>query len=75
MNIRKTLLFLGAAAIAAPLLKLLWDWAQTPGGAQDANGTSPRVKRMVEETLHEHEGEQTPFLQAFEAALAQEAQH
>lgn len=75
MKYQNILITLAVAAIAIPLLKSLYDWAQTPSGAQSTNGASPKVKKMVEQTLHQHEGEDSPFVQAFEEALEEETHH
>ena len=74
MKYQNILIPLVVTALAIPLLKSLYDWAQAPGPTTKL-GNSPKVPKMVERTLHEHEGEASPFVQAFEEALEEEAHH
>ena len=62
MKTQNLLLWLAVAGIAYLLLKK----------KDEAPATTP-VVRVVEETLHQHEGEDNPIVHAFEEALEQKA--
>jgi len=71
MNITKALALAAIAAGTALLLKELWNTEQLP---EDAPTRRPplagrKVTQAVEKTLHKHEGEDSPFVHAFEEAL------
>ena len=63
----QTLLLLLAVAVAAYLLLKKKDETSAA-----ASAPSP-VVQVVAETLHQHEGEDTPIVHAFEEALEQKA--
>lgn len=63
----QNLLLLLAAAGAAYLALRKKDTAAEPAAAP--------VVRVVEETLHKHESEDSPVVHAFEEALAEKAGH
>ncbi len=42
---------------------------------KDTEAAAAPVVRVVEETLHQHEGEDNPIVHAFEEALEQKAKH
>lgn len=77
MNIKTLIVLLAAAAVAAYLIK------NDRGKAQNAASQAPampktdnsQVVHLIEETLHRHEGEDNPIVQAFEAALEHETKH
>ncbi len=66
MNTRNTLVFLAAAAVAVVVVKKFAGRSETASGGSPDNS---RVAHLVEETLHQHEGEDNPVVHAFEAAL------
>lgn len=63
----QNLLFLLAGAAIVYLLLRKQEEAKEQAAAP--------VVRVVEETLHKHEGEDNPIVHAFEAALEQKAGH
>jgi hypothetical protein len=67
MNVRSTILALAGAALALLLIKSFQSQPErsAPSPAPDPGP----VASMVEETLHQHEGEQSPCVAAFEEAL------
>ncbi len=71
MNMTKAVAFTAIAAGTALLLKELWNTEQLP---EDAPARRPplagkKITKAVEKTLHKHEGEDSPFVHAFEEAL------
>ena len=70
MKAQKLLLLLAVTAAALLVFKKQSD-SQTVGGSADAEN-SP-VAKVVEETLHQHEGEDNPIVHAFEEALEHKA--
>ena len=76
MNVRSFLISLAAAAGAVYLIKTFANKAQnanSPAALPKADNS--QVVHLVEETLHQHEGEDSPIVHAFEAALEQETKH
>ena len=72
MNARTILLFLAGAAAAAVLVFALRNQASeaAPVHAVNTETGHARVTHIVEKTLHEHEGEESPIVAAFAEALA-----
>lgn len=70
MKTQKLLLLLAVAAVALLVFKKQ-DGAQATGGSAESDH-SP-VVQVVEETLHQHEGEDNPIVHAFEEALEHKA--
>ncbi len=70
MKTQKLLLLLAVAAAALLVFKKQ-DGPQATGGSGEPNN-SP-VAQVVEETLHQHEGEDNPIVHAFEEALEHKA--
>ncbi len=71
MNMTKVLALAAIAAGTALLLKELWNTEQLPDDAPARRPplAGPRVTKVVEKTLHKHEGEDSPIVHAFEEAL------
>jgi len=73
MNARTIILALAGGALALLLIKSL---QSQPERSVPSPAPAPGpVVSMVEETLHQHEGEQSPFVEAFEEALHPAAPH
>lgn len=80
MNARTIILSLAGGAVVLLLIRSLQ--SQPPQSAP-ASGPAPKVPApasspvaaVVEETLHQHEGENSPFVEAFAEALHPEAAH
>jgi hypothetical protein len=77
MNARTFLISLVAAASVVYFLKTVTNKAQKAGSpaAAPSKADNSQVVHLVEETLHQHEGEDNPIVHAFEAALEQETKH
>ena len=77
MNTRTLFIALAAAAGAAYLVKTLSNKAQKAGSLPSVTpkADNSQVVHLVEETLHQHEGEDNPIVHAFEAALEHETKH
>lgn len=73
MNARNTILALAGAALALLLIK---SFQSQPERRTSAPAPDPGpVVSVVEATLHQHEGEHSPFVEAFEEALRPSASH
>jgi len=72
MNARTILLFLAGAAAAAILVTMLRTRDSQTASVHGVNTEEghARVSHIVEKTLHEHEGEESPIVAAFAEALA-----
>ncbi len=77
MNAKNLIVLLAAAAGAAYLIKTYSDKAPSAGSPVSAppKVDNSQVVHLVEETLHQHEGEDNPIVHAFEAALEHETKH
>ena len=73
MNMTKAVALTAIAAGTALLLKELWNTEQLPEDAPTRRAplAGPKVTKVVEKTLHKHEGEDSPIVHAFEEALAE----
>ena len=82
MNVRTAILAVFGGTLAVLLIKALRSQplksasAPDPSPAVSAATSDPSpVVAIVEETLHQHEGEQSPFVEAFEEALHSDVPH
>jgi hypothetical protein len=69
MNYKNMLIVIGAVAVVVPLVKMIYDRVQTVKDGSSTDGTNPKVKKLVSETLKQHEGEDSPFVHAFAQAV------
>jgi len=71
MNITKVLVAAAITAGAVLLASKLWNDAQLPEAAAEKRPplAGPKVTHVIENTLHKHEGEESPMVQAFAEAL------
>ena len=72
MKTQSLLLLLAVAGGAYLLLK---KQEASPATAGVKKPAAEPVIHVVEETLHQHEGEDNPIVHAFEEALAEKAKH
>ncbi len=73
MNVRTVTLYLAGTGTLALLAKALMSQS-TPAARPPAPPPHSPLAPVVAKTLHKHEGEDTPIVQAFEHALQEEAQ-
>lgn len=69
MNYKNILIALGLTAGVGVLTKVVYDRVQTARNSSPADAASPKVKKLVSETLKQHEGEDGPFVHAFAQAV------
>lgn len=79
MNARTAVIVLAGAGLAVLFIAALRKQAEdgsavAPHEVNSRHGHA-RVANVVEKTLQQHEGEDTPFVQAFEQALEEETRH
>ncbi|BDI30841.1 hypothetical protein CCAX7_28920 [Capsulimonas corticalis] len=76
MNVKKILFWAAAVAVAVPVARVVWLRRQESSDTDARrsakfDGKSP-YREIVADTLHEHKGEESPMVRAFEEALEQE---
>ena len=69
MNPKNLFVLLAAATGAAYLIKTYSSKKTGSPASAPVNEDNAKVVHLVEETLHQHEGEDNPIVHAFEAAL------
>ncbi len=74
MNARTLTLYLAGTGALALLVRALTSQT-TPAAAPPAPPPHSPLAPVVAKTLHKHEGEASPMVEAFEHALQQEAKH